>query len=835
MLGIALRTLRHRKGAFVATFLAMAFGAVIVMACGGLMETGIRGDVPAQRLAGAPIVVTAGQTYTLPKENPDDPEEDTVTGTLAEQVRLDADLLSTVESVPGVAGVVGDVTIPAALPGAGPVDGHGWASAGLGPHTLRSGEAPGPGEVVLDAASGYQPGDRVELVVNARTVAFTVSGTVAPGGVFFADADVDALGGHPGRVDAIAVLTEAGADPGQVAGNVDEALRGSGAVVRTGDDRGVAEHPEAIMASESLIVLSAVFGGMAISVALFVVAATLGLSIQQRLRELALLRAIGTTPGQVRRMVLGEAVVTSLLATSLGALLGVPFGRWLFDRLTERGIAPAAMEFRLGWIPMVVAVGSSVLITLGAGWVAGRRAAKARPTEALVEAGTGQRWLSPVRLVLALLSFGGGIALFVVTIAVMTGPIAASTAGPAVLLWAIGLALVGPGVTRVMLAVVRGPVRMVTGTAGYLATLNARTRTVRLAAVVTPVMLATGIATANIYLQTTTVAVANEAYAESLRADLVLGSSTGGLPPDLVDEVRRVPGVAAASELVGTTAFVAAPYDDSQNEEGWQVQGVSADGADRTTAVRLTEGSLADLRGDTVVLPAGHAAELGRAVGDRITMRMGDGRDVEVRIVGLHPGREGFETVLMPADLVAEHTSSGLPGQIMVAASGDVPTDQLAEALAGVAPGVTVADRGALTSGYAEEQELGAWINYLMAGMLIAYTAISMVNSLVMSTTARRREFGLQRLTGSTRGQVLRMMTVEAGMVAGIGIALGTLVTAGTLMPFTIVTDGSLLPSGPPWIYLAIIGTATTLTLGATLITTWLTTRPRPITAATTP
>jgi putative ABC transport system permease protein len=479
---------------------------------------------------------------------------------------------------------------------------------------------------------------------------------------------------------------------------------------------------------------------------------------------------------------------------------------------------------------MIVAVGSSLLISLAAAFLAARRAARARPTEALTEAAIQRRWLSAIRLILAVLCFGGGIALFIVTIAVMTGPIAASTAGPSVLLWAIGLALIAPGVTRVMLAVLRWPVRSVTGTAGYLATLNARTRTVRMAAVVTPIMLATGIATANIYLQTTQVEVAKAAYSENLRADLVLSSPAGGVPDTLVDEVRRVPGVAAASEFASTTGYVAEPYDDSQSEDGRLIQGVSADGAAETTAVALTSGRLADLRGDTVVLPAAHARTLGRDLGDTITMRMGDGVAVDVRIVGLYPGREGFETVLMPADLVAAHTTSGLPAQVLVRAGPGEPADALAAALGRLVadrPGVIVADRDVLTAAYAKDQEIGAWINYLMAGMIVGYTAISVVNSQVMATAARRREFGLQRLTGSTRGQVLRMMLVESGLVSVIGILLGTIVAATTLVPFTLVTDGSLLPHGPAWLYLAVIGTAAGLTVLSTLLTTWVTLRPR--------
>lgn len=836
MLRVALRTLRFRAGAFIATFLAMTFGALIVMACGGLMETGIRTEVPAQRLAAAPLVITGSQTYQLPKQNPDDPEEDTESGTLPERVRLDSDLLPKIESVPGVAAAVGDLTFPTVVTGGPPDSGHGWASAALTPTRLTAGHAPGPGEVVL--GPGHRLGEHVEIVAGAQTRAYTVAGLSASADVFFADADAARLAGHPGTVDAIGVLTAPGADLGQIVQRVGDAVHGTPAVLLTGDERGIAEHAEAAKATENLIILSAVFGGLAISVALFVIATTLGLSIQQRQRELALLRAIGTTPGQLRRMVIGESVLTSVLATTVGCLLGVPFGRWLLGRLASSGVVPDELVFRAGWVPMVVAVGSALLISLAAAFVAARRAARTRPTEALAEAAIQRRWLSAVRLILAVLCFGGGIALFIVTIAVMTGPIAASTAGPSVLLWAIGLALIGPGITRVMLAVLRWPVRAFTGTAGYLATLNARTRTIRMAAVVTPIMLATGIATANIYLQTTQVAVANEAYAENLRADLVLSSSTGGVPTTLVDEVRRVPGVAAASEFAGTTGYVAAPFDSEQSEDGLVVQGVSADGAALTTAVKPSAGRLADLRGDTVVLPAGHAAALHRGIGDTITMRMGDGAAVDVRIVGLYPGRDGFETVLMPADLVAAHTTSGLPSQVMIRAKPGESTGALSAALTKLVadrPDLAVADRDVLTAAHSKEQELGAWINYLMAGMIIAYTAISVVNSQVMATSARRREFGLQRLTGSTRGQVLRMMLVEAGMVSLVGIVLGTIVSGTSLVPFTLVTDGSLLPHGPIWIYLGVIGTATLLTLLSTLLTTWVTLRPRPAEAAVAP
>jgi putative ABC transport system permease protein len=836
MVRIALRTLRFRKGAFVATFLAMTFGAVLVLACAGLMETGIRGEIPAQRLAAAQFVVTGSQTWALPKADPADPEEDSEAAYLPERVRLSDELVDEVSRVPGVAAAVGEVSVPvlAGQQRLRNVTAYGWGSASLAPVSLASGEAPATGEVVLGQGAGTAVGERVELVVRGSAETFTVSGLVPGQAVYFADDQVARLAGHPGTVDLIGVRTAPGADLAAVADGIGKLLPGQNATLLSGDERGLAEFADAEKASENLIVLSAVFGGLATMVMLFVVSTTLGLSIQQRQRELALLRAVGTTPGQLRRMVIGEAMFMAVFAAGVGLLLGRVFGEWLFERLADNGIVPTAMTHHSGWIPMVVASGAVLIGSFFGALIAGRKAAKTRPTEALADAAIQRKWLSWVRVVLAVLAFGGGIALFIVTVAVMTGPIAASTAGPSVMLWAIALALVSPGVTKVLLAVLRWPVRAFAGTAGYLATLSTKTRAVRVAAVVTPIMLATGMATANIYLQTTSMEIANEAFKDNLRADLVLTSATG-IPSGVVDEVRSVPGVRAASEFATSTVLVAEPYDSSLSEDGWPVQGVTGSAAAETTAVTPSAGTLADLTGNAVVLPAEHAANLGRGIGDTITVVMGDRAEVDVEIVALYPAKEGFEMLLMPASLVAEHTTAGLPSQIVIRTDDPAAVSSALGPVLAEHPGLSVVDRDALVSGYAKDQELGALINYLMAGMIIAYTAISVVNSLVMSTGARRREFGLQRLTGSTRGQVLRMMTVEAGMATVIGVALGTLIAGMTLMPFTLVTDGSILPKGPIEVYLGVVGVAALLTFGSTLVSTWAGLRTRPAEAAVAP
>ncbi|SES37000.1 FtsX-like permease family protein [Actinokineospora terrae] len=805
MLGLALRTLRFRKGGFLGTFVALFFGSALVLACAGLMETGIRTATPPQRLAHADLQVVAPNKFEMARDDPSDEDDKHHTDTvlLTERVRLAPAVVDQVKGVQGVRSAEPDVSFPVAINGV-PTTAHGSASTG---------KTTAPGQVWLPAGAG----EKVTVSYRGKSREFDVAGTSE--WPVFADKDVAELAGRS-TVDSVSVV----AIPGTDLAALSERLSRFG-VVLAGDDRGLVEHPDAEEKGGGLIALAGVIGGLAITTAVFVVASTLGLSVRQRSRELALLRAIGTTPGQLRRMVLNEALLVGVVATVLGCVPGRWIGELLFDELVAKGVVSAGVVFHQGWIPMIVAVGSGLLTTVAAALVAARRAARTRPTEALTESSLEARWLSAPRAVLAFLALGGGLALAIVTVTVMEGPVAASTAGPSVILWAIALALVSPGITRFLVAVLRWPLRAVTGVAGELGLLNARARTVRLASAVTPIMLATGIATANIYLQTTQVAVTQEAYAATLRADAVVTSTTGGLPVDLADRLRATPGITAATALTSTRMYITAPFHSGQDDDGFPTQAVSGD-ISATTAVTLTEGTLDRLSGNAIAAPQ----SLGYHPGDSLTVRLGDGAETRVTVTATFTGVPGFETILAPTSLVLPHTTTALPQQILL--RGD--TTALAAAIA-TTPDAVIGTRESLTAAFQKGQDIGAWVNYTLVGMIIAYTVIAVINTLAMSTTTRRREFALQRLTGSTRPQVLRMMTTEALLTTLVGLTLGTAVSAGTLIPFTLVVRDSLLPLGPLWIYLAIATTMALLTLTATLIPTWRATKTRPITAATLP
>ncbi|GHF80921.1 ABC transporter permease [Kitasatospora xanthocidica] len=834
MFRIAMQSLAFRKGSFLASFISLFFGATILLACGGLMETGIRGAVPPQRLAAAPLVVT-GDQHTGNK-------------VLPSRVRLTDDLVTTVQHLPGVQRAVPDVSFPVvplngARPAAGTdLQGHGWSAGQLAGYTPGEGGAPNASdEVLLDTALakrlGVRTGDKVQLAVAGRQQEYRVSG-VATGGAgvdasafYFSDRQAAELLGHDGRVDSIAVVPST-ADDGALRKALKAAVAGKAAVVLSGDDRGTAEFPDALAAPTRLISMSAVFGGIAVLVAVFVVGSTLALLAQQRQREMALLRAIGTTPQQVRRMVVGETLVIALAASLIALLPGWFAGEWMLGRLQDGGVIAPQVEYHEGWIPMLVGGAVSLLSAVGAAFIAARGAARARPAEALAEAALQRRWLSTPRLLLALLCFAGGTALAVVTSTVMHGTIAASTAGPSAMLWAGGLALIGPGLTRVLTAVLHPVLRGLGGLSGYLAVRNAKARRIRVAGAVTPVMLATGLATALIYLQTSQALVAHQVSTDLLGADAVVSSATGGMAPQTVAQIAGLPGVRAASPYLTSEAFRVTPAtaDDHGNVDRLPVTGVAADAADKVLTVRPTAGSFDRLTGDSVVLPTSWTAKKGQEVGGTVTLQLGDGASVPLRVVGSFEAKPGFDTAFLPAALMLEHSDTGLVPQILVSTDPGTSTDTLRASLGGVGgvPGSLRATELSTAKAQSGDSGTSAWINYLLAGTIVGYAVISLVNTLIISASERRREFALQRLVGSTTAQILRMMAVEALLVAVSGAFLGTLVGVATLVPFSLALNGSPWPQGSLWIYLAVIGSVGVLTFAATLLPTRMTLRTRP-------
>jgi putative ABC transport system permease protein len=115
----------------------------------------------------------------------------------------------------------------------------------------------------------------------------------------------------------------------------------------------------------------------------------------------------------------------------------------------------------------------------------------------------------------------------------------------------------------------------------------------------------------------------------------------------------------------------------------------------------------------------------------------------------------------------------------------------------------------------AEQARVSSWVNYLMIGVLLAFVAVTAVNSLVMGTGERSRELALLGLVGATARQVTRMIRVEALAVIGFGVLMGLAVAAATLVPFSLAVAETAMPYLPWQVLAGVLAGATVLGLGA--------------------
>ena len=818
ILGLAVRSVRQQPAAFAASFLTLAMSAFLITVCGGVFETGLTSDVPPQRLLTAPVVVTNLQDY--------------LGAPLPELNRLAPGLASEIAAVPGVARTVPDMSFPVTVLSGGqadgpPVDGHDWSAAQLTPYRLISGRAPtGLGDVVLDAHLA----DSLHLTINSQlqalahgtVVTLRVTGIADPATslgptLFVTDARASALTGQPGLVDSVAVYPSPGVTTGSLASRITAAFPHGSILVLTGDDRGQAEFPGAVGDSSNLVPLAAVSGPLMLVIAIFIVASTLGLAVQLRRRQIALLRAVGATPRQLRRLVLRQTLLVGIPAACLGLLPTEAVGRRLVSAMADHGLVTGDLVYHQNFIPTLTGAAIAVFTGVIAALVASHGATRVPPVEALGYDDTPQRWIGWPRLVLGLLFLAGAIALSLVTALVFNGQIAASTAGPSAMAWVITVALFGPALTRPVLSVLGRVAAALAPRTGHLARLTIQGRGARTAALVTPVMLATGLATALLYMQTSQQTATEQVYAQNLQANLVISSPAGGLPLGLAAQVNRLPGV-VASPLVTSNGFLNLPpatWAAAGGPNSTPLLGLDGATASRVANYQVTSGSLARLSGDTIAIPASWAKS-GQEVGDTLMLRFGDNTVTQLRIVALFTAQRGYPVLLLPAALLAPHTSSGLAEQILVSTTPNTDLNALEHTLSRMAPDIQVSSRSGTLAAFSTQDQTSAWIYYMFIVAVVAYVTVYLTSSIVAATTRRRPQLHTLRQIGASGSQVVLAMTIEGALVAATGIVLGTLVALAVLLPYDRAIGAPGLPGGSPLIYLTVIALAAALTIAVT-------------------
>jgi putative ABC transport system permease protein len=795
VLRLALAGVRHNLGRYVATLVAIITGVAFFAASGFIgarVTDGLEGAINDQYGAVDVAVVPAD----------DSAPDDTISVDEAE------DLLA-VDGVEGGAGTLeGGVSFRDA-------DGNVFAKDAaaslwiedeeLNPFVVADGEAPqAPGEIAVDRGTAEEHG----LGVGDATTVLTPEGpeeATVVGITSFGDrADALSRSGDVSLTEEDATEWLAGGEesftayylrtsdlPADVADAVADVVP-PGYQAQTGeefrDDKKAASGTIGTLIERGL----QAFALLALLVGGFVIYNTFSVIVAQRLRELAVLAAIGATGKQLKRSLRREGLVIGLLGSVLGVVAG--------GLLTTGGIALAGLfgidvpgaGVSLPWGAMALAVLLGTLITVVSVSVPARRAARTEPIEALQETAAESASLSLMRglvsgalvgLGLLLMLFGssgrdvGGGALFVVVGMIAGGPFLAVLAAKAT----------------------RPALERVGGLEGRLAadnTVRSPKRTATTAnALFIGVFLVTLVAVSGTSLKEFSVAQVNEVQS----ADFTLQSGKLGIGDQVLSDVEAVEGV----DRIALVQQSSARAEDTAS----LLSGADVEQLASVADIETNRGDLADMAEGTVaVLDLGEPD--GPKVGDTVTIEGSEG-SADLEVVALVAG--SLDSLSL-AYLVDEATFRSLEGDVPAslayigvdsdaAQPSAVQTD--IEAITDQRPDLT------LTPGNFLGQLIGTLFDFVIQAVIglllmsVIIALIGIVNTMSLSILERRRELGLLRIVGMTDPKVRRMVSLESilisllgtvtGLVTGIVVSLGLLAAVSRLGSTEVSPDVPLL------------------------------------------
>ncbi|OLT48908.1 ABC transporter permease [Cellulosimicrobium sp. CUA-896] len=888
MIRVALRGVRAHLVRFVLSVLAVTLGVAFVVGTFAFraMLSSTFDDIIATTLVADVYVRGAQEVAGAPPQEGGGGGGAPGTGFGPERTLVPADLAGTIEEVDGIDRAVPDVSGPAVLVGA---DGTAVVTSGppsvalaVDPQdpslTLATGAWPGPGQIALERSAAelaeLGTGDSTTVVLGDEPRPVTVSGVfeieaAAAGAILVGIDDATAREAYApdGQVAQIAVW----ADPdGAGAGSASEdalaervsAVLPAGAEAVTGT-QARAEASEAVEEVLGFVeTFLLVFAAIALFVGAFIIANTFQMSVRERLRELALLRALGASPGQVFASVLTQAFLVGLVGGGLGVLAGAGL-----VRVIRWGLAAASFEFSgrapLGATQVLTAVGLGAAVSVLAAVLPARRAAAIPPVQAMrddvaPERGTRTRAVVGVVLVAA----GAAVLWLASTLGASvaeepTGWTWLDDLSPRVLLGVgAGLVLVGvlvgsPAIARPVLTVLAAPLVAALRPLGRLARGNVTRNPRRTASTAGALLIGMALVSVTGVIAASTQASVRSIVETEVRADLVVDSATWTVPGGAVDAVRAVPGArtvdtvrlglapAAALDGGGTAQGDADARDGAAEQaRGTDVAGVPARFFETALdPVALAGDPTSTLEDGDVVVHRRTARERGWEVGDTLLLGGrtgaeagaggGAGTQVEVEVGAIIDSQLVGTGILVRDDVFDAVVPAAQASVRIVYVSADDGADaeQLATLRSGLTEAVapylvlTVLDREQTASAFAEQVDQVLVILYALLALSIVIALLGIVNTLALSVIERTREIGLLRAVGLGRLQLAGIIAVEAVLTAVYGTVLGvaTGIGIGAALPGVLADEG-LSTLAVPWgQVLAILGAAVVIGLVASV------------------
>lgn len=641
-----------------------------------------------------------------------------------------------------------------------------------------------PGEVTLDSSSAergsYEVGDTVTLIVptNEPRRTFTLVGTADFNGGGTAGATLVLLDTAEAQdifldgADAftsVALTAADGVSQTELA-KAAEAVVPDGFTAATGD-KVVKETQEQI--GQFLDVISiflTTFAVIAIVVGAFIIFNTFSILVSQRVRESALLRALGASKKQVTRSVLIEAFLMALVGSTLGLLLGLGLSRLLAGLFRSFGLDIAGDVLTLTPFTILAGYGVGVVVTMVAAFVPARRAAKVPPVAAMRDDLVVQERGMGRRLVLGTIAMVIGTALVAVGLAGAPGT-DAIWIGAGAVIWVITTAVLAPVLGHPVLVACRAVFGRVFGTPGQLAGENALRNPRRTGATASALMIGLAVVSA-VGVLASSLSATNEALVDDeFRSDFLVQMPTfQGFPAQYGDRMLDVDGVGLVSRQQATPVSVDVDGKPDQTFATGVDQGFF-----EIYELKMVEGKDA-ISGHQVLLSQSRADDLGAGPGDSVDVEFPGGRTIPLEVTGVFEDSPITGGLTFPLSVLRDagikRSDSSLSITVADGADRELVKRDLEDVIKDL-PILTVQDKEEFKDLISGQVNQLLYVIYGLLALAVVIAVIGIVNTLGLSVLERTREIGLLRAVGLSRSRLRRMITLESVAIALLGAVLG--------------------------------------------------------------
>jgi putative ABC transport system permease protein len=669
-----------------------------------------------------------------------------------------------------------------------PTLGVSWSNSPLSGLTIKEGAPPnGIDQVAIDKATAdresIEVGDRIQVITDTGTYPMTVTALVGLGDTDgFAGATLAALDpttadtvlGANGTYDAIDVKVDQGVDPATVIPKIQEVLtQGTEVVTRQ------------VVIDENKKALDSIIGAFGTGllifafitafVSAFLINNVFQITIGQRLRELAMMRAIGAKGGQVRRLIYTEALVMSIIATIVGIAAGVGVAKLLIQIFNSAGAGFPSTATVLKPFTVVMAFLVGVGITMASVIIPARRAAKIPPVAAM-RPELGFEALSAKRLIGGTVVTLVGVAAFIIGLFAQPGgtPGLIGLAGGGGLLIFLGVASVSSTVARPVTKLIGWPVAKLFRTPGTLARENAGRSPRRTSATAAALMIGVALVSAAAVFASSIRETFTDALDRSVKADYVItDESFQGLPPTIADTLSQVPEVGAVTAVRGTTALV----DGKQKAIG----AVDPLAFEQLVDIDVKDGSFQGMADGGIFVQQDPAGDLDLQVGSTVELTFQNGTTATLPVAGIYADASIAGNWLMSLDTLQQLVPNSTNRDFFVAAKlADGVTPAQGDAAVKAAMKQYPQAKVQTNAEFRESQE--AQINQLLVvisvllGFSIIIAVLGISITLALGVFERTREIGLMRAVGMTKRQTRRTVRWEAIIVSTFGAIVGIIV-----------------------------------------------------------